>query len=658
MNTQRHILALECAISASLLVLSAGAVDLTTGRLRVGKIRIDRDAADAAFIRLFTADREADLRWQSCQTAQELKALQDDVREKGVAALGGFPEKCPLDARVTGRFVGKGWRMENVVFQSRPGFHVTANAFIPDDPKFKPPYPAIAITCGHSFEGKNSACYSGAAAQGALNGFVTVIYDPVEQGERHQKRDGAKSWSCVYEHNNIGHRAALLGSSMAAVRIYDGIRTIDYILTREDVDPARVGVMGMSGGGTLSSMINAFDGRVRCAAPAGYLSTIRDVFDNCGPQDAEQHIYGQLAFGLNHLGLMCLRAPSPILMATSHADFFPFIGSTATYDCARRVFATAGKPENVALFHTAGPHHWYPSSKFATMQWMREHLNAEKGVFNPDYTQARRLDIDFSYTPTNSGVAFEPDSVRLCTKKTGWVLTEFPGERSIYDLFREELSAVEKTRVRPTVGRIRELTGIRPVGEIAAAEVPATDGVVLSLDDLTALPVVLARPGEAKGLPPVLIVSDVASRAELKPTIDRFLAEGRSVAIADIRGFGENAGVAKPFYNIKDGDEALAYCLYALGESLVSRRAEDIAVVARYVAKALGSKPVLHAEGRAVVPAAHARFLERDLFAGFESARAPEAWADVVRNDDVIYRLSLIVNGALREYDWTDLLRD
>lgn len=658
MNMQKPILALECAFAVSLFAVPAGAVDLTTPRLRVGKISINRDASDAAFIRLFTADREADRRWQACKTPAELKALQDDVYAKGVVALGGFPEKCPLDARVTGRFAGRGWRMENVVFQSRPGFHVTANAFIPDDPKFKPPYPAIAITCGHSFEGKNSACYSGAAAQGALNGFLTVIYDPVEQGERHQKRDGAKSWSNVYEHNNIGHRAALMGSSMAAVRIYDGIRTIDYILSRDDVDPARVGVMGMSGGGTLSSMINAFDRRVKCAAPAGYLSTIRDVFDNCGPQDAEQHVYGQLGFGLNHLGLMCLRAPSPILMATSHADFFPFIGSTATYDCARNVFATSGAPENVALFHTAGPHHWYPSSKFATMQWMREHLNGEKGAFNHDYTEARRLDIDFSYVPSNSGVAFEPDSVRLCTKKTGCVLTEFPGERSIYDIFREELAACEKKRVRPTVARIRELTGIRPVGEIAAAEISATDGVVLSLDDLTALPVVLARPVVSKDLPPVLIVSDVAKRDELQAALDRFLAEGRAVAIADIRGFGENAAAAKPFYNIKDGDEALAYCLYALGESLVARRAEDIAVVARYVAKALGAKPLLRAEGRAVVPAAHARFLERDLFAGFESVRAPESWAEVVRNDSVLYRLSLIVNGALREYDWTDLLHD
>jgi hypothetical protein len=112
---------------------------------------------------------------------------------------------------------------------------------------------------------------------GAKHGFATLVYDPIEQGERHQLRDGAVKWSTPREHCRIGTRAVLLGWNTAQFRIWDGIRALDYLVSRSDVDARRVGVLGLSGGGTLSSYLNALENRFCAAAPAGFLSTIRDV---------------------------------------------------------------------------------------------------------------------------------------------------------------------------------------------------------------------------------------------------------------------------------------------------------------------------------------------------------------------------------------------
>ena len=93
----------------------------------------------------------------------------------------------------------------------------------------------------------------------------------------------------------------------------------------------------------------------------------------------------------------------------------------------------------------------------------------------------------------------------------------------------------------------------------------------------------------------------------------------------------------------------------ARGDSLVARRAEDVMLVADAVAKTLGAKPVLRAEGRAAIPAAHAKYLEPQLFAGFETVREPASWEALVKDEAIPYAFSCTVRGALKAYDWTDL---
>lgn len=630
---------------------------------------LDLSFYDEVFKRVVMADRAADAAWVACDTPEKLKARQERVRAESVAAMGGFPERCPLNARVTGRIEKKGYAIEKVLFESRRGFHVSGHLFIPQDPRFSAPYPALLVPCGHtSVAAKWGFGYQRIGVFGARAGFAVLVYDPIDQGERRQKRDGAKSWSGVHEHNNVGVRATLLGSSQAAIRIWDGMRALDYLEGRPDVDRTRLGVLGISGGGTLSSNINAFDGRIRAGAPAAFLSTMRDVYDNCGPQDAEQQFFGQLRIGLNHLGLVCLRAPSPTLMVVSHDDFFPLMGSIATCERAKVVYGAAGNAAAVDMQDAAGPHHWYQSNQRASIGWMRRWLLGDKEGWTPEKGRALRFeDAGFMIDADNSGCAYDPIEVRRCAP--GGRVIDLPGERSIYDILREELAAARSSRPAVTPEVVRGVTGIRPVESIGVVVCPASRRasrsggfesrrVILQReDDMVMIPVVTISPAKSSGKSPVLVVGDSKRRFEYAAKVRSLLEEGRSVAVADLRGFGDTAKSRHSFYGASSADEEIAILMYTLGDSIVARRAEDISIVARYVRETLGAAPLLYAEGRAVIPAAHARYLDPSAFSGIETAKEPLSWSEVFADETKRFPFANCVYGAMRSYDWAELLK-
>ena len=622
---------------------------------------------DEAFKRVVEADRAADAGWLSCRTPEQLKARQDSLRVRALEAMGGLPERCALNGCVTGRIEKDDYAIEKVLFESRHGFHVTAHLFLPTDTKYAAPFPAVVVPCGHSSEdGKWGSGYQRIGVMGAREGFAVLIYDPIDQGERRQKRDGAKSWSSVHEHNAVGVRAMLLGKSQAMIRLWDGMRAIDYLETRRDVDTARIGVAGMSGGGTLSSYINAFDSRIKAGAPAGFLSTIRDVYDNCGPQDAEQQFFGELAIGFNHLGIVSLRAPSPTLMVVSHNDFFPLMGALATCERAKAVYALAGNASGVDLQDAAGPHHWYQSNQAATLGWMRRWmLGKEQGWTREKGTALRFGDAGFAVTADNSGCALDPAECRWAAP--GGSVLNLPGERTIYDIFRDERKRFGRGRSKPNAADVRRVTGIRPLTDLMAQVCPssrrqasangvtATRVVLQRPDDMTMIPVVTLVPDNGAKGAPVVVVSDEKRRFALAPQLRSYLEDGRAVVVADLRAFGETAFSRHSFYGSSNADEEIAVLYYALGDSLVARRAEDLLLVARHVSETLGGVPDLVAEGRAVLPAVHAHFLERDAFGGIEISGAPLGWSVLLEDDAAPYPFANCIQGALREYDWVDL---
>src|SRR5262249_27871809 len=261
--------------------------------------------------KLFDARRET---IRGLKTPADIAKRQEYLKTKFLEALGGFPEKTPLTGKVAGEVKGDGSRVEKVIYESRQNPHVPANLYLPDG---KGPFPGVLLPCGHSANGKAADAYQRAAILLAKNGMAVLCYDPIGQGERYQLLDKPGKpavASSTSEATLVGIRALLGGKRTPTYRTRDGICSLDYLASRPEVDAKRLGCTGNSGGGTLTAYLMALDERILCAAPSCYITSLERLFATIGPQDAEQNIAGQVAFGMEHADYLTLRAPRPTLM--------------------------------------------------------------------------------------------------------------------------------------------------------------------------------------------------------------------------------------------------------------------------------------------------------------------------------------------------------
>jgi dienelactone hydrolase len=223
-------------------------------------------------------------------------------------------------------------KVEKVIFESQPKHYVTGALFVPDPGRFRPPYPGVIEPVGHSFTAKAREIYQSLGALLALNGMVALVFDPIDQGERGQMLSQWPSLSGTKAHTTLGVGSMLLGRNTARFEIWDGMRAIDYLQSRPEVDPTRIGCAGLSGGGTQTSHLMATDERIKVAAPACYLTNFERLLATIGPQDAEQNIFGQLAFGMDHADYIMMRAPRPTLICAATGDFFDISGTWTSFD--------------------------------------------------------------------------------------------------------------------------------------------------------------------------------------------------------------------------------------------------------------------------------------------------------------------------------------
>ena len=621
---------------------------------------LPKDSALTSYTSVFNAieaaDAEADEAWRRLKDRKEYDAYRAAMHARYVEAIGGFPARTPLNAQVRARLSRNGYRMEKIIFESLPGVYVTAILYLPDAERFKPPYHAFLITCGHSGYGKGDEDYSRACVMAAQQGLAAFIYDPIGQGERNQDPPTPN----VAGHNRFGVLAMLVGRSTAQIRIWDGMRSMDYLDTRADIRHDGYGYMGNSGGGTMTSLIMSIDPRVKAAAPSCYLSTISEVFSHIGPQDAEQNIFGQLAFGLNHASFVLLGG-NAVRMHGCHNDFFPFEGLRHTSRIVSAIVAHCGLDAGrYGLTDVPGPHGWKESTRASSILWMRRWLAGDASMPPIDVPACRLLDIGYDWHNADCGLSRTEHQVTA----SGSVAKE-PGFKSVYSYLRDDLAAAEARRkarsADETATLVAKVAGIRPLQELGAmskeVSVVHTNNMTISrlvfaFPSGLRVPAVVCRPEQETGAP-VLILGDTG-RATHAERVRRLVAAGRAAMVADLVGTGEIGGRKHSFYGADNPDEEIAVMLYVLGRSLVGVRAEEVVVLADYL-KRLTSRPVeIVAHDRSTIPAAHARAVRCDLISSVELIRPPLSWSEAVRTA-AVYRFANAVNGALLHYDWPDL---
>ena len=295
--------------------------------------------------------KERDKAISQIHTVADAEKRKQWVRERMIESLGGLPDyHGPLNARVTGQIQTDGYTIEKVIFESLPHFYVTANVYRPNSPGR---YPAVLAQSGHS-AGMGKPEPQRLAANLALKGFVAMTFDPIGQGERVQSfdpllgRSVSLTWAAV-DHITPGAQSLMVGEGVARYYIADAKRVLDYLESRPDVDPHRLGATGCSGGGALTTFIGALDPRLKAVAAGCFPNSYKVLFTGAVPH-AEMHLPEMLSRGLDGADFVELAAPTPwLVMATQH-DFFTPPGVKMVYQEARRWFQIYGAEDKVQFF--------------------------------------------------------------------------------------------------------------------------------------------------------------------------------------------------------------------------------------------------------------------------------------------------------------------
>lgn len=591
---------------------------------------------------------------EALKTPADVTARQDRLRKEFVAALGGFPDKTPLKARTVGTLKRAGYRVEKVVYESRPDHHVTANLYLPDGPG---PFPGVLMPIGHSQTGK-AADY---AQRGSIllvkNGFAVLAYDPIGQGERVQLLDKLGQPAVkgsTSEHTMCGVGALPTGHCTASFRVWDGVRSIDYLCSRPEVDAKRIGCTGCSGGGTLTSYLMALDDRVAAAVPSCYLTSLDRLFSTIGPQDGEQNVPGQVAFGLDHADYILLRAPKPTLAIAATKDFFDIRGTWDTFREASRVYSKLGLPERVELVETDTTHGYPKSHREAAVRFFNRWLrNAHDPVTEPDFP-------------------IEKDEDLRCTR-TGSVIEDLKG-RSVFDLNAAWATEAAKARAarawqpaafRAAVAKQIGLPDIVPALTVEKVGQEDRKGyTVLKLlykqPGGLPLPAVAFVPAQEKRTGPrAVLVHDAGKAAVLGPggEAERLVKAGRYVLAVDLSGWGETApGSPTPGRpNYFGAESRETFLSLHLARPLLGRRVQDLMAVVQYLRNPAVKDIELFGFGAAAPVVLHAAALLPDDVAAVALDRGLVSWDVVARTPVSENQFAGVVFGALAVYDLPDL---
>ncbi|MDQ0888969.1 hypothetical protein QFZ81_004057 [Paenibacillus sp. V4I9] len=359
----------------------------------------------------------------------ELKQRQQEIREGLERCIGGMPSSdAPLNPRVTGTVEGNGFRVEKVIFEPRPHVYATANLYVPDG--LTEPRGAVLLLCGHREQAKHCDEYQTVCHYMVHSGLVVMSLDPVGQGERFGFYDPDSKqapMTSVTEHENVGRQCMPLGDSLARYMLHDAVRAIDYLCTRPEVDPCRIGVTGHSGGGTQTSLVMMYDQRIAAAAPGGFIMN-RPYFLLTGKaQDAEQKWPGFSALGFDHEDIVLAMAPRPVRILATTYDSVPIEGPRHTVAVNRRFWEMFGRGEDLDIFEDENVHRFTIPLARAAAQFFSKHLlgrTDEIGIEDIKLIPAQQL---------------------WCTQ-SGQVIGELADAQSTHVENRERLAIFERSR--------------------------------------------------------------------------------------------------------------------------------------------------------------------------------------------------------------------
>lgn len=676
--SRRHWLRNSSALCSSALALNhvspakVRSAEPAAGALNIGSNRLPRMVHEHYVGQVREIMERRSERLKSLQSRAEAEKYLAEVQEKIQQCFGPWPERTPLNAQVTGVVERETYRIEKVIFESRPQFYVTANLYVPKGLKGKAP--GVVGSCGHSHNGKANETYQSFAQGLARLGYVVLIFDPIGQGERLQlphddDHNKSRVGNGVGEHMMCGNQQFLVGEFFGSWRAWDGIRALDYLLTRDEVDPQHVGITGNSGGGTMTTWLCGVERRWTMGAPSCFVTSFLRNLQNELPADTEQCPPRALELGLDHGDFLIAMAPKPVIICGQEMDYFDARGLYATYEQVRDFYKLFGAEQNVAYHIGPGGHGYQKDAREA----MYAHFNRATGRGTESVAEPH--------------LTIETDATLQCTK-SGQV-SELKG-RAIYSFTQEK--AKRLSAARKSNGGANLLEAVRRLTQ-SAADGAAADYRILrpQRNDAYPLPHVTTylidhvTPQRGPGLcqplyrldktshhsrppklttPAILYVAHDSCDLELRhePLIRAVLKEqpGATLYAADVRGLGEsrpNTCGENSYYTAYGCDYFYAAHGIMLGQSVVRNRIDDVRTAIDFITAAGHEKIHVVAAGYGAVPAAIAA-LDRTQVDQVTLKHALTSWQDLADAEVYKWPLSSMLPGVLEHFDLPEVYRE
>ncbi|HOC02151.1 MAG TPA: alpha/beta hydrolase family protein [Candidatus Ratteibacteria bacterium] len=520
-------------------------------------------------MRKMNEERETVLK--EIKSQKDALKYQEKVRSTIKKAFSPLPEKTPLNPKITGTVKRKNYRIEKIIFESRPECLVTSNLYIPE--KFDPPFPAVIGTCGHSINGKAAPKYQEFCQRLVHNGFLVLIYDPFNQGERDQytrlPKNSLLKRGCCAAHNMMGKQMQIIDEFFGTWRLWDGIRALDYILQRPEADKKFIGVTGNSGGGTMTTWLWPNEKRFTVAAPSCFISPFRYNIENEMPQDIEQcppEIFNNY---IEISDFFIARAPDPVILLGQNYDYFDIRGFKEIYEQVKRFYEIFGAQQNLAYFIGNNPHGYYSDAQKAMVSFFCK--IAEKQIVCED--PEIKIENEDTLFATKNGSVISSGS-KPVYKIIGEIADKINQSRK--KMSEEELKKQIKKLLKIPETKVPYYRVLRPQiikKEIIARYAIETEpGIWVILKNKSERPDFIYNLEVEKEIN--LCIPNISSEDEILKK--RKFLPGCQEYFIDVRGIGESMPEEKKnFFRPYGYDFMIDRCFYMFGESYLGKRIYD-----------------------------------------------------------------------------------
>ncbi|MBI3923126.1 MAG: hypothetical protein HY318_17025 [Armatimonadetes bacterium] len=521
----------------------------------------------------------------SLSTVEQVQQYQAKMKQAFLGAIGGLPRRCEDLQPAWGELRERGdYSVQNVLFKAAPEVYVTATVWRPvggDGLR-----PGLLFPCGHD-EHPREEGYQEVCAEFAVNGYVTLAFDPPGQGEQKLCWDPVLETSFAgsgsAEHQHCGLQCELVGHNIARYFVQHGMAAFDLLASMPEVEATRIAVTGSSGGGTQSSFLMLADDRLAAGMPCVFTTDRWTYMQRPHWHDEEQNLTGALAQGIDYDDFYIAFAPRPAVIGAATWDFFPIEGTRLSYERAKQVYSLFGAEDRLKLVEVECPHSHHPMFRKFGVEFFNRFLQPEA-----EFRELR----DFRPKPGES----------LRNTSTGQICTSIPNAKLVFELNLDEVAESRSRRRPPTREELVALLGLprRPCPLNARVlETREEQGLTIEKSFMRTEPgivvPVLRLEGNKSSAALLYCCDDGMERidSQEEKLLRHHAGKGTAVYLADPRGIGETEQLSQ-----SEGgrnmlrDIWIPQHLRMLGTSLAAQRAYDLARVLEYVRGQQGDVPI------------------------------------------------------------------